>query len=287
MTSEILYLDSTNHDNNLKDAIWNICIPMGYALITPEGFQNFFDIEFITKTIKSVALLIADVSDSKNDFAIGQAFALNKPILFIADGRNDHNSYYSKFLIKIYDSNNLNKFSTEFSNLFHSIILSIQSENTNISTSKRKVNKKIFISYCHKDSEYLERLLIHLKPLLKQELITLWVDTYLRSGDKWKSEIEKALSSSEACILLLSADFLASDFIINNELPPLLRNAEEKGSRIIPVILKPCRFSRDNALNIFQAANDPLKPMCSLNDDEREKIYDKISFEVEKLLTST
>jgi hypothetical protein len=51
----------------------------------------------------------------------------------------------------------------------------------------------------------------------------------LRAGDKWKREIEKALQRATAAVLLVSADFLASDFITDNELPPLLKNAEEQG----------------------------------------------------------
>ena len=54
------------------------------------------------------------------------------------------------------------------------------------------------------------------------------------SGEKWKQKIEKALNDASIAILLISADFIASDFIINNELQPLLKNAEEKGTVILP-----------------------------------------------------
>src|SRR6218665_3206938 len=87
----------------------------------------------------------------------------------------------------------------------------------------------IFISYSHKDAEYLERLLVHLKPLERDGLIDTWVDTRLLAGDRWKKEIDAALKKARVAVLLVSADFLASDFIINNELPPLLKAAEEQG----------------------------------------------------------
>jgi hypothetical protein len=125
--------------------------------------------------------------------------------------------------------------------------------------------------------------MIHLKPLEKQGLIDTWVDTRLMAGDKWKKEIEKALKNAKVGILLISADFLASDFIISNELPPLLHSAEEAGTLIIPVILKPCRFLRDKNLREFQAINLPDEPLSQVNDNEREIIYDSIAQRIENI----
>lgn len=142
---------------------------------------------------------------------------------------------------------------------------------------------KIFISYSHKDHEYLNRLMVHLKPLEKQGLIDPWVDTRLLAGDKWKKEIEKALKSAKVGILLVSADFLASDFIINNELPPLLQAAEENGTLIIPVILRPCRFTREKTLREFQAINPPDEPICLLDENQRELVYDTVAQRIEDL----
>jgi len=144
--------------------------------------------------------------------------------------------------------------------------------------NKTKTNRnKVFISYSHKDKSYLERLMVHLKPLEKHGLIDTWVDTRLMAGDRWKKEIEKALKNAKVGILLISADFLASDFIIDNELPPLLRSAEENGALIIPVILKPCRFLRDINLREFQAINKPNEPLCLVSYSERELTYDSLA----------
>jgi hypothetical protein len=126
--------------------------------------------------------------------------------------------------------------------------------------------------------------MIHLHPLEKQGQIDLWADTKLTAGDKWKTEIEQALNRSRVAILLITADFLASDFIVDNELPPLLTKAESQGTGIIPVILKPCRFTRDRNLSSFQAINDPNAPLVTLPEAEQEKIYDKISEAVERLI---
>lgn len=141
--------------------------------------------------------------------------------------------------------------------------------------------KKIFISYNHKDHEYLDRLMVHLKPLEKKGLIDTWVDTKLQAGDKWKSEIEMALKSARVGILLISADFLASDFIVDNELPPMLRAAEGNGTLIVPVILKSCRFTREKSLREFQSINSPDEPLCLMDENERELIYDMVAQRIE------
>ena len=150
--------------------------------------------------------------------------------------------------------------------------------------AERAARQSVFISYSHSDREYLDRLLVHLKPLEKDGLIDLWVDTRLRPGDRWKKEIEKALGKATAAILLVSADFLASDFITDNELPPILRSAEMKGTRIIPVIVKPCRFSRDRNLRHFQALNDPKDALILLPVGQQESYYDALAAEVERSL---
>ncbi|MCC7142274.1 MAG: toll/interleukin-1 receptor domain-containing protein [Candidatus Eisenbacteria bacterium] len=148
----------------------------------------------------------------------------------------------------------------------------------------RRPGDRIFISYSHKDLEYLERLMVHLRPLEKRGMIDTWVDTRLKIGDKWRKEVENALKQASVGILLISADFLASDFIIDDELPPLLRAAEEKGTLILPVIVKPCRFSREKSLNEFQAANSPDEPLSVLDESEREFIYDTIAQRIEDVL---
>jgi len=143
---------------------------------------------------------------------------------------------------------------------------------------------KIFISYSHKDKAFIDRLMVHLKPLEKHGLIDAWVDSRILAGEQWKAEINTALSSSQVAILLVSADFLASDFIVDNELPPLLEKAKEEGVTIIPVILKPCRFNREKTISQFQAINSPAEPVSGMDEHGRELIYDAIAQRIEDLL---
>lgn len=143
---------------------------------------------------------------------------------------------------------------------------------------------KLFISYSHQDKEYLQRLLVHLRPLERAGKIELWSDTQLRAGDRWKTEIQTALERATIAVLLVSADFMASQFIVDNELPPLLKSAEERGTKILPLIVKPCRFVRDPDLSQFQAANDPSRPFILLSEGEKEALLDQVAAEVERFV---
>ena len=145
---------------------------------------------------------------------------------------------------------------------------------------------KIFISYSHKDKEFLQRLMIHLKPLQKSGVIDPWVDSKIGAGDRWRKKIEKALSEARGALLLISADFLASDFIIDNELPPLLKSADENGTAIIPVVLKPCRFTREKSLSAFQSINSPEEPISGMDEHGRELVYDAVAERIEQLFDS-
>jgi inactive STAND/TIR domain len=149
-----------------------------------------------------------------------------------------------------------------------------------------QVNRRgaVFISYSHQDAEWLERLLVHLKPLIREYKIQIWDDTKLKAGEKWRPEIDRAIKAAKVAVLLVSADFLASDFIAANELPPLLRAAEEEGATILPVILSPSRFTRTRDLAQFQAVNDPARPLIKLSKGEQEEVFVRVAEAIEAIL---
>ena len=129
----------------------------------------------------------------------------------------------------------------------------------------------VFISYSHRDKDYLDRLQDHLRPHVRSGTIPLWVDTHLKPGDVWKTEIEQALASAEVAILLVSVNFLASDFVAGEELSKLLSAAEKRGARILPVILTPCIFELTD-LSHFQTVNDPARPLSGLSQHEQDMV---------------
>jgi hypothetical protein len=151
---------------------------------------------------------------------------------------------------------------------------------SNIGMPKRT---RVFISYSHADAPWLERLQKHLRPL-EREGALVWDDTRIKAGGQWREEIREALTETKVAILLISADFLASEFITTDELPPLLKTAEEDGATILPVIISPSRFERTESLSRFQAVNDPQKPLVQLRRANRERELDKVARAVEDAL---
>lgn len=140
----------------------------------------------------------------------------------------------------------------------------------------------VFVSYSHQDAGWLARLQIHLRPL--KGLLDLWDDTRLAAGDDWRTQITGAIERARAAVLLISADFLASDFVTREELPPLLAKARAEGALIIPVILKPCRFERHPELAMFQAANSPGSPLSGLAETESERVFVRVAERIEEAL---
>lgn len=156
-----------------------------------------------------------------------------------------------------------------------------------IITDKEEIEKSmIFISYSHKDKkDWLSKVQTHLKVLNYQNIdFDFWDDTRIKAGQKWKEEIEKALDKSIAAILIISTDFLASDFVQKKEIPQLLNSAHEKGTKLISLIVKPCRFKNQIGLNDLQAINDPDNSLINLSEGEQEEILVKLTDRIEEII---
>jgi tetratricopeptide (TPR) repeat protein len=143
---------------------------------------------------------------------------------------------------------------------------------------------KVFISYSRQDKKWLARLQVYLKPLEREGRLERWDDTRIRAGAHWREEIERALAEAKVAVLLISANFLASDFIAENELPPLLAWAEEAGVEILPVIVSPSRFEKTESLAQFEAVNDPKRPLSTLPKPKREEEWVRVVEVIEESL---
>lgn len=143
---------------------------------------------------------------------------------------------------------------------------------------------KVFISYSHKDKVWLDQLRVHLKPLERFHDIDVWDDQKIEPGSKWRDEIEDAISSARVAVLLVSASFLASDFIARDELPPLLEAAEKKGATILPVIISACGFESHEQLSQFKAVNALSSPLKNLTSAKREMVLQQVVAAIEASL---
>lgn len=142
--------------------------------------------------------------------------------------------------------------------------------------------EKVFVSYNHSDKQYLNDIQRHFKPFKNK--IDFWDDSRIEPGKKWKEEIRKAILETKVAILLVSTDFLGSDFISTDELPPLLEAAEKEGAVILLVILKPCLFEEFDDLNQFQAMNPPNRPVSKMDENEKEELFVNLVRQTRKVL---
>ena len=103
---------------------------------------------------------------------------------------------------------------------------------------------QVFISYSHKDNKWREDLDTHLKPYLRGNSIVSWSDQQIAPDSKWFREIQSALANSNVAVLLVTPDFLASDFIHEHELGPLLKEAEQRGVKILWVPVRESAYKQ-------------------------------------------
>jgi tetratricopeptide (TPR) repeat protein len=144
-------------------------------------------------------------------------------------------------------------------------------------TTPKSERTEVFISYSHKDAEWLERLHAHLRPMEREGKVQCWDDTRIRPGAMWQEEIRSAVAAAKVAVLLVSADFLASDFIATEELPPLLTAAKDNGAAILPVIVSPSQFEKASSLSQFQAVNLPTQPLVNMTRSEQEAVFVKLT----------
>jgi hypothetical protein len=143
--------------------------------------------------------------------------------------------------------------------------------------------EEIFVSYSHRDRHWLEELVNTLKPLTRKRRIETWDDTKIGVGSSWRQEISAALGRAKIAVLLVSRSFLASEFIAEHELPPLLDAAKREGTTIVWIAIGHSLYEQTDIAE-YQAANDPSRPLNSLSESDADLELVKIARAIDRIL---
>jgi len=124
----------------------------------------------------------------------------------------------------------------------------------------------VFVSYSREDEQWRRWFAEMLKPLVRERRLDVWSDERNVVGYEWRPQLVAAIARSRAALLLVTRTFLASDFIMDHELPALI----EHGVRLVPVLVRPCLWQEVPVLEGLQWAHDPGRdgPVATSVDPE-------------------
>jgi internalin A len=143
--------------------------------------------------------------------------------------------------------------------------------------------KTIFFSYSHKDETLRDELETHLKLLQRQGIIAAWHDRKILAGDQWDREIDRHLERAKIILLLISADFIASDYCWGKEVERALERHNAKEARVIPVMLRPCDW-RNAPFGSLQGLPKDMKPITKWRD--RDTAWADVASGIRRIATA-
>jgi hypothetical protein len=120
--------------------------------------------------------------------------------------------------------------------------------------------KSIFVSYSHRDAAFMEELERHLALMKRRGVIETWSDRMIRPADDWRGEISQALEAADIILLLVSADFCASDYCWDVEVTRALERHTNKEARVVPIAVRPCDW-KGAPFGAIQGLPQNLKPI--------------------------
>lgn len=143
---------------------------------------------------------------------------------------------------------------------------------------------KVFISYSHGDGDeaWKDRVVRQLR-VLQGIGLEIWDDRKIGAGGDWRAEIEAAIAQCDVAVLLVSANFLTSDFILGQEVPALLQRRQEEGIRVVPLVLSPCPWTRIAWLSSIQARPKDGKALSGMSEHDAETALAALAEEIHDL----
>lgn len=126
---------------------------------------------------------------------------------------------------------------------------------------------KIFFCYAREDEILLNKLKAHLRPLQHQGLIKLWHDRDISAGTEWEREIDRHLNTAQIILLLVSPDFMDSEYCYSIEMKKAVKRHDQGEARVIPIILRPVYWQVDPLSKLQMLPTDAMPVTSWANPD--------------------
>jgi len=130
----------------------------------------------------------------------------------------------------------------------------------------------VFISYAHEDDRLRKELEKHLSRLKRENLIGVWHDRDISAGTEWEREIDTHLNTAQIILLLISPDFMASDYCYSIEMMQAMERHNRGEARVIPIILRPVDW-KVALLSRLQALPTDANPVISHKWDSQDEAF--------------
>ena len=143
---------------------------------------------------------------------------------------------------------------------------------------------EVFISYSHKDKMFRNELGNHLSNLISQQIISSWHDGNIVPGTEWQPQVMQHLKTAHIILLLISSDFMASDFCYSIEMETAIARHRANEVRVIPIILRPTDWKGATFANlqILPEEGRPITSWANL-DDAFKNVIDGIRIAIDDL----
>jgi len=145
--------------------------------------------------------------------------------------------------------------------------------------SKRRL---IFVSYSHQNVDWFQKIVMYLKQLEKasDRELEIWADTLIDTGVKWHTVIQQAIETTKIAVLLVTQDYLSSEYVATQELPALKVAADNGDLKLFWIAVSSSTY-KEFGLDKYQCANDPHQPLDMIESEGKRnnalmKIYTKL-----------
>jgi hypothetical protein len=142
---------------------------------------------------------------------------------------------------------------------------------------------KVFMSYSHDDERWRRRACTFLTVLEREGLVELWDDGRLRAGEEWLPRLNEEMLLARVAILLISASFLTSAFILEHEVPRIFDQHQANGMIIYPFLIKPCPWQEVSWLARMQIRPANARPLASFRGVKTEEVLASFAREIAEI----